>query len=108
MILSTGTIVSPQILELSGIGRRDVLDGIGVAVKIELDGVGENVQDHEHLGQSTYSLLTFLSLIAIPAVNWELDGSVTHETWDNMFSLAFAAEQLRLRSVAYAPVILTI
>ena len=38
------TIKSPQILELSGIGRKDVLSKIGVDVKIELPGVGENVQ----------------------------------------------------------------
>lgn len=37
-------IKSPQILELSGIGRKDVLSKIGVDVKIELPGVGENVQ----------------------------------------------------------------
>lgn len=37
---------TPQILELSGIGRRDVLEKIGVPVKLELPGVGENLQEH--------------------------------------------------------------
>jgi hypothetical protein len=29
-----------------GIGRPEILRKIGVEMKIELDGVGENVQDH--------------------------------------------------------------
>lgn len=37
---------TPQILELSGIGRRDVLEKIGIPVKLELPGVGENLQEH--------------------------------------------------------------
>ena len=44
--LARSTLKSPQILELSGIGRRDVLEKIGVPVKVDLPGVGENVQDH--------------------------------------------------------------
>jgi GMC oxidoreductase len=36
---------SPQI-ELSGIGRRDILQKISVPVKLELEGVGENAQEH--------------------------------------------------------------
>lgn len=43
---SNSSIKSPQILELSGIGRRDVLQSIKVDVKIDLPGVGENVQEH--------------------------------------------------------------
>lgn len=46
VILTAGAIVSPQILELSGIGQRDVLGKIGVEVKVELPGVGENIQEH--------------------------------------------------------------
>jgi choline dehydrogenase-like flavoprotein len=43
---------SPQILELSGIGRRDVLQKIDVPVVLELAGVGENVQEHIVAGVS--------------------------------------------------------
>ncbi len=46
VILSAGAIGSPQILELSGIGQGDVLRSAGVAVRHELNGVGENLQDH--------------------------------------------------------------
>ena len=46
VILSAGAIGSPQILELSGIGRGDVLKSAGVQVRHELPGVGECLQDH--------------------------------------------------------------
>ncbi|KAJ3569075.1 hypothetical protein NP233_g5291 [Leucocoprinus birnbaumii] len=48
VILSAGALMTPQILELSGIGRPDVLDKVGIPVKLALEGVGENVQEHIH------------------------------------------------------------
>jgi choline dehydrogenase-like flavoprotein len=35
VIISAGTIKSPQLLELSGIGRKDVLDRLGVDVNLQ-------------------------------------------------------------------------
>lgn len=49
VILASGAIGSPQILELSGVGRGEVLTRNGVAVLHELPGVGENLQDHLQL-----------------------------------------------------------
>ena len=46
IILSCGVVQSPQILELSGIGDRDILRAAGVDCLIELPAVGENLQDH--------------------------------------------------------------
>jgi len=46
VILSAGSIQSPQILELSGIGKKSVLEAAGVPIKIRNDQVGENLQDH--------------------------------------------------------------
>ncbi|PFH57042.1 hypothetical protein XA68_15587 [Ophiocordyceps unilateralis] len=46
VILSAGSIGSPQILELSGIGNPDVLSEAGVPVKVDSPRVGENLQDH--------------------------------------------------------------
>ena len=46
VILSAGPIGSPQILQLSGIGRADDLQRAGVPVKHAMDGVGQNLQDH--------------------------------------------------------------
>lgn len=46
VILSAGPIQSPKLLELSGIGRGDILAKHGVPLVRELPGVGENLQDH--------------------------------------------------------------
>ncbi len=46
VILSAGAINSPQLLQLSGIGPREVLRKAGVDVVHELPGVGRNLQDH--------------------------------------------------------------
>ncbi|WP_420589398.1 choline dehydrogenase [Bacterioplanoides sp.] len=46
VILSAGSIGSPHILQLSGIGDADVLSQAGVELQHELPGVGKNLQDH--------------------------------------------------------------
>ncbi len=48
-VLCAGSIGSPQILELSGIGRGGVLHKAGIEVAKEVNGVGENLQDHLQL-----------------------------------------------------------
>ncbi|KLO19195.1 alcohol oxidase [Schizopora paradoxa] len=46
IILSSGTLQTPQLLELSGIGHPDILSRHGIRTLINLPGVGENLQDH--------------------------------------------------------------
>ena len=46
VILAAGSIGSPQLLQLSGIGPGDVLRAAGVEVAHDLPGVGENLRDH--------------------------------------------------------------
>ncbi|WP_206423924.1 choline dehydrogenase [Corynebacterium gerontici] len=46
VILCGGAFNTPQLLQLSGIGNKEVLENAGVAVKKHLPGVGENLQDH--------------------------------------------------------------
>jgi len=48
-ILAAGSIGSPQILQLSGIGPAPLLREHGIGVVHELPGVGENLQDHLQL-----------------------------------------------------------
>lgn len=80
VILSAGTIRSPHLLELSGIGRADVLGSIGVPVRHELPGVGENYTDH-------YSL----------RVNWRLHGVRSLNESTRGWRLAAAAVQYLVR-----------
>ncbi|MFK0206406.1 GMC family oxidoreductase [Agrobacterium sp. NPDC090283] len=46
VVVCTGAVQTPQLLELSGIGRPDVLGQYGIEVRHALAGVGENYQDH--------------------------------------------------------------
>lgn len=46
VILAAGSIGSPQILQLSGVGGGELLQKLGITVKHNLPGVGENLHDH--------------------------------------------------------------
>ena len=46
VILSAGSIGSPHILQLSGIGPAALLQQHGIPVRVDLPGVGANLQDH--------------------------------------------------------------
>ena len=46
VVLSAGALQSPQLLQLSGIGPGELLRQHGIAVRADLPGVGENLQDH--------------------------------------------------------------
>jgi choline dehydrogenase len=46
VVVSAGSINSPQLLELSGIGQPDRLQALGLDVRHALPGVGENLRDH--------------------------------------------------------------
>jgi choline dehydrogenase-like flavoprotein len=80
VIMAAGAIRSPQLLELSGIGRADVLSSIGVPVRRELPGVGENYHDH-------YSL----------RVNWRLQGIRSLNESTRGWRLAAAVAQYLVR-----------
>jgi len=46
VIISGGTVNSPQLLQLSGIGPAELLRNLGIDVQHDLPGVGENLRDH--------------------------------------------------------------
>lgn len=46
VVLAAGAIGSPKILQLSGVGPGALLQEHGIALRHELAGVGENLQDH--------------------------------------------------------------
>lgn len=50
IILSGGSVNSPQLLMLSGIGAADELKPLGIPVVLDLPGVGKNLQDHLQAG----------------------------------------------------------
>jgi choline dehydrogenase len=48
LIISSGALRSPKLLLLSGIGPKRELERLGIAVRHDLPGVGQNLQDHIH------------------------------------------------------------
>ena len=65
LILSAGAIGSPQILQLSGIGPGNLLQGLGIPVVKELPGVGANLQDHLQI-RTVYE-------VNVPTLNEEIN-----------------------------------
>ena len=53
VVLAGGTVGSPQILMVSGVGPKAVVEAAGVQSVLDLPGVGQHLQDH---------LVRFLSL----------------------------------------------
>lgn len=45
-LLRNRALKSPQLLELSGIGDRKILETLGIPIQVDLPGVGENLQEH--------------------------------------------------------------
>ena len=50
VILCGGAFNTPQLLMLSGIGPRAVLEPLGIPLRVELPGVGKNLQDRYEVG----------------------------------------------------------
>ncbi|KAI7183275.1 GMC oxidoreductase [Hortaea werneckii] len=74
IILAAGAPYSPQILQLSGIGPRKLLEGLGIETIVDLPGVGSNFQDQPTMFmQYTYSNYPY------PSPEW----LTTNETWTN-------------------------
>ncbi|ETS78728.1 hypothetical protein PFICI_08581 [Pestalotiopsis fici W106-1] len=49
VILAAGAVKTPQLLEVSGIGNRDLLESHGIACLLDNPNVGENLQDHGYV-----------------------------------------------------------
>ncbi|OBZ77604.1 Pyranose dehydrogenase [Grifola frondosa] len=54
VILSAGSIGTPQILQLSGIGDATALRKVGITPLVQLSDVGQNLADHPFLGNAWF------------------------------------------------------
>jgi choline dehydrogenase len=73
VILCGGSINTPQLLQLSGVGPAGLLEQVGVPVVHDLPGVGENLQDHlevyvQHGSRQPVSVAPALKLRSRPMV----------------------------------------
>lgn len=69
VVLCGGTVNSPQLLMLSGIGAADALREAGVVPQVDLPGVGQNLQDH-YGGQITWRCRYPITMNDIMASRW--------------------------------------
>ncbi|KUI70353.1 Choline dehydrogenase, mitochondrial [Cytospora mali] len=62
VIIACGVFNTPQLLKLSGVGPKDELEKFGIDVRVDLPGVGTNLQDNYEfsvIGQTQTSLSPF-------------------------------------------------
>jgi choline dehydrogenase-like flavoprotein len=52
VLLAAGAFNTPKLLELSGLGNKEILEKHGIKTIVDLPGVGENLQDHLMTGVS--------------------------------------------------------
>ena len=69
LVLSSGSIGSPQLLQLSGIGPAALLQQHGIDVLADLPGVGANLQDHLQI-RSVYKVQGARTLNQIASTLW--------------------------------------
>ncbi|WP_374680437.1 GMC family oxidoreductase [Hydrocarboniphaga effusa] len=81
IVLSGGAYASPQLLMLSGIGPADQLRAKGLAVQLDLPGVGQGLQEHPLVamgfrGKKPFALGECLRAdrVALAAMAWQLTG----------------------------------
>jgi choline dehydrogenase len=80
VILSAGTVASPQLLMLSGVGPGDHLKDLGIPIVHANSGVGDNLHDHcgpwlpFQVNVPTYNAEKSLLKQGLHGINWLLFG----------------------------------
>jgi choline dehydrogenase-like flavoprotein len=99
VILAAGALQTPQILELSGVGGRDLLEEHSIPVVVENPNVGEHIQDHPIVCQS------FEVADGVPSGDVLRDGNIL-QALVGMYQTGGAGPLGQsVISVAYAPVV---
>ena len=118
VILCAGTINSPKILQLSGIGGADFLRSQGIGAVHDLPGVGENLRDHftVRLAARAKSVSTINELskgwrLGREVLNWmagrpsilALSPSLVHVFWKTRSELTRGDIQVLFTPASYKP-----
>jgi len=93
VILATGAIGTPQILQLSGIGPAPLLQAHGIAVRRELPGVGENLQDHLQI-RAVFGVEGVQTLNGLANSLWGKAKIGLHYAWKRSGPMSMAPSQL--------------
>jgi choline dehydrogenase len=103
VIVSAGGVHSPQILQLSGVGPKVLLESLGIPVVVNLPGVGQNFQDQATLAINYNCKLFFLSVSRFSLLT--LTNEVSNQIIPNADSLAnnasYRAEQTAIYNATH-------
>lgn len=77
VILAAGAVFTPQLLQLSGLGPKAVLNAAGVRVKKDMPAVGANMQDHPNA-----NMVFDLKNLATPNPLSGLDPAFNASAWE--------------------------
>ncbi len=78
VILAGGAFNTPQLLMLSGIGPREELERVGIAARVDLPGVGRNLQDRYEV--CVVNRMRFAHWEALAEARFEA-GDPLHQAW---------------------------
>ncbi len=93
LVLAAGSIGSPQILQLSGIGPGALLHSHGIGVLADLPGVGANLQDHLQI-RSVYKVQGGKTLNRLAATPWGKGLIGLEYAWRRSGPMSMAPSQL--------------
>jgi choline dehydrogenase-like flavoprotein len=102
VVLSAGTIQTPQLLELSGIGDPDVLKKAGVQCKIENKWVGANFQDHV-LGGMLFDCKD--GVLSLDALHSEEYAQAQQEIYEKTHAGPYGSPGMLMGFVSYASLV---
>ena len=102
VVLSTGVIQTPQLLELSGIGDPEILRAAGIDCLVENIGVGENFQDHV-LGGLLYDLKP--GIASLDALHGAEYAKTSQELYDKTGQGPFGSPGMGMGFVSFASLV---
>jgi choline dehydrogenase-like flavoprotein len=81
VILAAGSVFTPKLLQLSGIGPADVLKAAGIKVKKDFPAVGANLQDHPNA-----NMMWDLKNLSTPNPNFATDPVQNASAWAQYYA----------------------